>query len=932
MRHPNKTITKLVRGCQQHSFKLAFCVIAFCLTVVGGLVVRVLRQANEEAQRMYSESVHGLALIGELQYQTQEARRSMLYSLTTKDSNLQVEYATQSRAADELVAGMIREYLEMVRDPRQREVGRRLEQDWRSFLQVRDEVVASILEGSIKGAVRRDLQEGIPSFNHVRNDLQEIKHLFKHQAGLRLTEVQTASSRTTWKVVIILGLTLLFTVLTVRAVQKGKMRALQQSEKELKTLNETLEERVAERSAAAEQRAHELARSEESLRRQTRILQSILHSMGDGVVVADENGRFLLVNPAAEQILRHNLSDTTTENWAERSGFYLPDTVTPYPANEIPLARAMLGEAMDATEIFIRHSKAPEGIWLSFNARPLKSHGSVLHSGVVVFRDITELKRAEKELRKAKSDAEEASLAKSGFLANMSHELRTPLNAIIGYSEMLQELAEEQAQTEYIPDLQKIYSAGKHLLSVISDILDLSKIEAGKMELFLECFDVSTMVEEVATTVEALAAKNDNRLEVECLGQLGSVRADTTRVRQVLLNLLSNACKFTKKGTVRLKVSRNSEVEREWIHFCISDTGIGMTPEQVTKLFREFTQADFSTTRKYGGTGLGLAISGRFCQMMGGEILVESTLGKGSSFTFRLPADVAAAPAQGIVDENEPALSVETPRLTPGSSNTLLVIDDDPAVQNLLSRFLSRQGFEVVTAASGIDGLRLAKQLRPAVITLDVLMPSMDGWQVLTALKADPELAEIPVVMVTIVDEKNLGYALGASDYINKPIDRDRLVALLNKHHGERLPGPVLIVEDDAPSREALRRLMQKEGCSVYEAENGRVGLERLAQTRPALILLDLMMPEMDGFEFVRQLRQEDAWRSIPVVVVTAREITQEERMRLNGGVTKVLQKSSSNFAKLLPEVGELVRASLNGKGGRPIKVTKDAKDPLGGG
>ena len=276
-------------------------------------------------------------------------------------------------------------------------------------------------------------------------------------------------------------------------------------------------------------------------------------------------------------------------------------------------------------------------------------------------------------------------------------------------------------------------------------------------------------------------------------------------------------------------------------------------------------------------------------------------------------------------------MSVETPRLTPGSSNTLLVIDDDPAVQNLLSRFLSRQGFEVVTAASGIDGLRLAKQLRPAVITLDVLMPSMDGWQVLTALKADPELAEIPVVMVTIVDEKNLGYALGASDYINKPIDRDRLVALLNKHHGERLPGPVLIVEDDAPSREALRRLMQKEGCSVYEAENGRVGLERLAQTRPALILLDLMMPEMDGFEFVRQLRQEDAWRSIPVVVVTAREITQEERMRLNGGVTKVLQKSSSNFAKLLPEVGELVRASLNGKGGRPIKATKDTKDPLGG-
>ena len=224
-----------------------------------------------------------------------------------------------------------------------------------------------------------------------------------------------------------------------------------------------------------------------------------------------------------------------------------------------------------------------------------------------------------------------------------------------------------------------------------------------------------------------------------------------------------------------------------------------------------------------------------------------------------------------------------------------------------------------MTAASGIEGLRLAKRLCPALITLDVLMPGIDGWQVLTALKADPDLAEIPVVMVTIVDEKNLGYALGASEYISKPIDRDRLVALLNKHRGERLPSPVLIVEDDAHSRELLRRLMQKEGCLVYEAENGREGLERMAQTQPRLILLDLMMPEMDGFEFVRQLRQEDAWRSIPVVVVTALEITQEERMRLNGGVIKVLQKSPSNFEKLLPEVGELVKASLNGKGSRWI-------------
>ena len=445
------------------------------------------------------------------------------------------------------------------------------------------------------------------------------------------------------------------------------------------------------------------------------------------------------------------------------------------------------------------------------------------------------------------------------------------------------------------------------------------------MELFLETFDVSQMTEDVVTTVEALATKNDNRLEVECLGQLGSVRADMTKVRQILLNLLSNACKFTEKGTISLKVVRNLEAEGEWIQFRVTDTGIGMTPEQMTKLFREFTQADASTTRKYGGTGLGLAISHRFCQMMGGEILVESTLGKGSSFTFRLPTHVAATPAPTVVDENKPAVSGHTSESTPDSSNTLLVIDDDPAVQDLLSRFLSRQGFNVVAAANGVDGLRLARQVRPAVITLDVLMPGMDGWQVLAALKTDPQLAEIPVVMVTIVDEKNLGYAMGASDYISKPIDRERLVALLNRHRGERLPSPVLIVEDDTSSREVLRRLIQKEGCVVYEAENGRVGLERVAQTQPGLILLDLMMPEMDGFEFIRQLRQQDAWRSIPLVVLTAKEISNEERMWLNGGVTKVLQKSPSNFEKLLPEVGELVMASLNGKSGGWINDAKDA-------
>jgi CheY-like chemotaxis protein len=339
--------------------------------------------------------------------------------------------------------------------------------------------------------------------------------------------------------------------------------------------------------------------------------------------------------------------------------------------------------------------------------------------------------------------------------------------------------------------------------------------------------------------------------------------------------------------------------------FRVSDTGIGMTPDQVGKLFQPFTQAETSTTRQYGGTGLGLTITKRFCQLMGGDITVESEPGKGTTFTIKLPAQLGV-PATPSTRRGE--VSAEA---GPRGANTVLVIDDDPAVCELLRRFLSKEGFQVASASGHDEGLRLAEALRPAVITLDVMMPGMDGWAVLTALKADPALADIPVIMLTILDDKNLGYALGAADYLTKPVDRDRLMAVLQKYRRADAARTILVIEDEASTRQMLRRLLEREGWAVTEAENGHVGLERIAAQRPALILLDLLMPEMDGFQFLEVLRQHEAWQSIPVVVITAKDLTADDRRRLNGSVERILQKGAYGRDELLGELRKLVVACI---------------------
>jgi signal transduction histidine kinase/DNA-binding response OmpR family regulator len=521
-------------------------------------------------------------------------------------------------------------------------------------------------------------------------------------------------------------------------------------------------------------------------------------------------------------------------------------------------------------------------------------------SNSVALQQLEELKAKSEALQVAQVAAEAASKAKSQFLANMSHELRTPLNAIIGYSEMLQEEADDLGTPEIKPDLQKIHGAGKHLLGLINDILDLSKIEAGKMTLYLETFEVQTLLNEVAATVQPMINKNGNQLTLEVAPEIGSMRADVTKVRQALFNLLSNASKFTDKGSITLRARRQGAD----LVFDVIDSGIGMTPEQVGRLFQAFAQADASTSKKYGGTGLGLALSRKFCQLMGGELTVASEAGKGSTFTATIPAQVIE-----VAEETVPAVSTPAAEIaSTGSGPLILVIDDDVTVQDLLRRSLNRDGFRVETAADGATGLARARELRPAMITLDVMMPGMDGWEVLAALKENPVTADIPVIVVSIVDERGLGFSLGAADYLTKPLDFSRLSSVVNRHAKVGQGRRVLVVEDDEATQELVQKHLTKEGWQVVAASNGREALERLTQGPPDLVLLDLMMPEMDGFEFLEAFRKQPGCAQITVVVMTAKILTSEDRQRLRGQVAQIVQKQAMTPESLVLDIRKTLR------------------------
>lgn len=578
--------------------------------------------------------------------------------------------------------------------------------------------------------------------------------------------------------------------------------------------------------------------------------------------------------------------------------YYIMDSHITEPLNDFLVATRRMGESDFDIHLDIQRRDELGQLAESFKA--MATYLMDRESQLVDYSN--ELEEHTKELIKAKEAAEAANLTKSQFIANMSHELRTPLNAIIGYSEILQEEAEDLGNEDFTDDLQKIHAAGKHLLGLINDVLDISKIEAGKMDVYLETFEVQPLIEEIIATIQPLAQEQNNQLLTDFQQELGTIRTDFTKIRQSLLNLLSNACKFTENGTVTLAVHREQDNQQQWLIFSVIDSGIGMTEEQLQKIFQAFTQADASTTRKYGGTGLGLVITKRFAEMMGGTVIVESEYGKGSTFTLRIPSNTR-------LEENK--LKISTSEEITAARHKVLVIDDDSAVRNLLQNYLNKQGYQVVLASNGDEGLRLAHKTHPDAITLDVMMPGTDGWMVLSALKTDPQLAEIPVIMVSIIEDKQTGFSLGATDYLVKPISREQLNTVLEKYLSTKSVPQVMVVEDDPTTREMMEAMLTRAGLTVSSAENGRIGLERLEKLQPDLILLDLMMPEMDGFEFVRRLREHQSWSHIPVVVLTAKDITKEDRSRLQTKVQTIFQKSAYKKDRLLQEIRQLLESNL---------------------
>jgi signal transduction histidine kinase/CheY-like chemotaxis protein len=691
---------------------------------------------------------------------------------------------------------------------------------------------------------------------------------------------------------------------SMRSSIKTLVGELRESNAKLEEYNRTLEQRVRERT-------DDLAAASESAQRARKQLADAIESISEGFSLFDASDRLVIFNSHYAEFVNPEMAsvrsaETTFEDIV-RSGAArgLVDDIRSYASVDEWVA-ARLEQHRNPKGPYIQ--RRTDGKWVRINERRTEDGGYV-----AVYSDITELKQREAELEVARDSADAANKTKSDFLATMSHELRTPLNAIIGLSEMLIEHSARLTPERSKESLRRVLNAGRHLLNLINEILDLSKIEAGKMELSVETVNIRGLLDDVVNTTQPLAKSNNNELTVDAPPDINAVRADPLRLRQILLNLVSNACKFTRNGRVSIRVTGRRTSEGSFVDFAVTDTGIGMSPEQTAKLFQEFVQADTSTTREFGGTGLGLAISRKLCRLMGGDIAVQSEPGKGSTFTASIPT--SATEAQSLAEAPNKDGEVVRPQISQApAGNSVLVIDDDPTAVELLSRHLRALGFRVESAATGRAGIDRARTLRPNAIILDVLMPGVDGWAVLAELKDDPALAGIPVVMVTIVDEPKRGIAMGAVGYLTKPVDRERLGKVLKPYRRANRQPVVLVVEDDVEQCQSMKAALTALDYVVETAENGRMGLQQIESKTPDVIVLDLMMPEMDGFEFIAALQADSARRDIPVLIVTAKDLGPDDRRRLNVGVSDVIEKNGQHRDKLVDQVHRLLVTALGSR------------------
>ena len=505
------------------------------------------------------------------------------------------------------------------------------------------------------------------------------------------------------------------------------------------------------------------------------------------------------------------------------------------------------------------------------------------------------------EMETARDEARDASDQKTKFFANMSHELRTPLNAILGYGEMLYEDCEDLGYDDLLPDLKKITSSGTHLLSLINNILDLSKIEAGKMELFVTSFEIENMVQTIKDVSEPLAAKNDNGFVINLDGAMGSMSQDETKLRQCLTNFLSNGFKFTKNGTVTLDVKARMEGDVEFVDFAVIDTGAGMSPEGVAKVFEEYTQAERSTSANYGGTGLGLPISKKFAEMMGGDVIVTSEEGVGSVFTMSVPRE---CPEYNDDEVDSNVINLDD------QDNLVVLVDDDVAMHDLIKRTITKLNLTLLGATNSEKGMELIREVKPKLILLDVLMPGRDGWSLLKECKTDQELKDIPVIMISQLNQSNLASSLGANDYLTKPIDRSHFINTLKRIMGTDTQNQkVLVIDDDKDVRELLSRLLKDAGYRPIDARDGKEGLER-TKDEPALIILDLEMPRMDGFEFLdNYIKSVSEEKRAPILVFSGKDLTDVQEDLLKERVVGLVKKDDVSMDKLSQMIQGIIKS-----------------------